>query len=184
MNAKTQTGAVLLFALVILLVLTLLGVSGMQGSLLQERMASAQRDGLVALEVAESGMREVEGLLDGLADLDPFGNSTGYFQTGDAPDIFDDNTWDDGNGLSAEASEISDLAPRYFVEHLGKVKLNAEGELPRDLGAYGSSETAEFEYARIVVMAQGRSGQSRRILEGFYVFKPGAAAGAGAGAGG
>ena len=37
-------------SLVILLVLSLLALSGMQGSIMQERMTTAQRDGMLALE--------------------------------------------------------------------------------------------------------------------------------------
>lgn len=175
MNKSKQNGAALLVALVILLVLTLLAISGMQGSVMQERMASAQRDGLIALEVAEAGMREVEGILDALTDLDGFGSEPGLFDTGDAPDVFSADTWstEADNDLSAEASEVDGMTPRYFVEYKGKVVLDAEGDLPRDLGAYGGSAQTEMDYARIVVMAQGPSGQSRRILESFFVFKPG-----------
>src|SRR5690606_3729121 len=109
-----------------------------------------------------------------------FGVQTGFFTRGNAPSIFDDNTWDDGNGLSAAAAAVDGMTPRFIVEHLGQVDLSGDGELPRDLGSYGTSENFEFEYARIVVRAQGPSGQSRRMLEGFYVFQP-EAAGAGAG---
>lgn|SRR5690554_335834 len=173
MRGTRQRGAALLLALVILLVLTMLAVSGMQGSLLQERMVSAQRDGLVALEVAERAMRQIESSLDGLANLDDFGVTAGYFTAGTAPAVFDESTWAADGDQSATGTAIDGITPRYFVEYLGNVVLDAEGELPRNLGEYGSSSSSLMEYARIVVMVLGPSGQSRRILEGYYVFKPG-----------
>jgi|SRR5690554_682546 len=173
MNKTGQRGAALLVSLVILLVLTMLAVSGMQGSLLQERMVAAQRDGILALEVAERAMRQLETSLDNLSNLDDFGVKAGYYTAGTAPSVFDAATWAADGNKSAAGSAIDGITPRYFVEYLGDVVLDAEGELPRDLGAYGSTQSSLMEYARLVVMAQGPSGQSRRILEGFYVFTPG-----------
>ncbi|MGQ7276011.1 pilus assembly PilX family protein [Marinobacter sp. V034] len=172
-----QRGAALLMSLVILLVLTLLAVSGMQGSIMQERMASAQRDGVLALEVAETAMGEVEAILDGMSDLSDFGSTKGFYQTGDAPIPSDAVTWTkdtNGDNVSvADASAVNGIVPRYFIEYKGTVTLDAEGQLPRDMGQYGGSGPTEFDYARIVVEARGPSGQSRRLIEGFYVFQPG-----------
>lgn|SRR5690606_21547001 len=173
MNRTGQRGAALLLSLVILLVLTMLAVSGMQGSLLQERMVAAQRDGIVTLEIAERAMRDVEALLDGLSDLDDFGTKPGFYETGKAPAVFSADTWNANGNKSATGTAIDGITPRYFVEYLGDVELDSEGELPRDLSVYGAKPSTLMDYARIVVMAQGPSGQSRRILEGYYVFKPG-----------
>ncbi len=167
-----QQGAALLLSLVLLLVLTLLAISGMQGSVLQEQMASAQRDGFIALEIAEQAMRDVEEALDELPDLDAFGSESGFYKSGEAPNVFAEETWDPDENASGVAPDVDGITPRFIAEYLGKVILDAEGQLPRDLGNYGGGESAEMDYARIVVMAQGPSGQSRRILEGFYVFKP------------
>ncbi|WP_111498179.1 MULTISPECIES: pilus assembly PilX family protein [Marinobacter] len=179
MSIKRQQGVALLLSLVILLVLSLLAISGMQGSVMQERMATAQRDGVMALEVAETALAEVEGQLDQMTDLGGFGSDTGFYDVNDAPSPFDEDTWTaDG---SATASSVDGMTPRYFVEYLGKVVLDEEGQLPRDQGQYGSSDQVEMDYARIIVMAQGPSGQSRRLLESYYVFEPEGLAGAGAG---
>lgn len=171
-----QSGVALLMSLVILLVLSLLAISGMQGSVMQERMASAQRDGVVALETAEAGLREAEGVLDGLTDLDDFGTTAGYYDAADAnlPDPFASATWTiGGQGDAALAgTAVEGRTPRYFFEYKGPVDLSAEDELPRDLGVQNRSGDVLLESARIVVMAPGPSGNSRRILESFYVFDP------------
>lgn len=170
---SNQAGIALLLSLVILLVLSLLAISGMQGSVMQERMASAQRDGVVALETAEAGLREAETVLDGLTDLDDFGATTGYYDTTNAPDPFADATWVAGNSaVTIAGAAVDGRTPRYFFEYKGPVELSSEDELPRDLGVQNRSGDVKLESARIVVMGPGPSGNSRRLLETFYVFDP------------
>lgn len=189
-----QKGAALLMSLVILLVLSLLATSSMQNSIMQERMSTSTREGLIALEAAEAALREVEGQLEGLDSLDNFGNDTGtgnsngWFFTGFAPSVFADETWTTAE-KSLAASEIDGITPRYFIEYRGPVKLskvssgdggekelrnlNFEGKGDTD-GGGGSAGPGESdimgtaESMRIVVMAKGPSEQSRKIIEAYY----------------
>jgi len=55
-----QKGATLIVALVMLLLISLLAVGGMQGSILQERMASNTQDGAMSFQAAEAGLRQAE----------------------------------------------------------------------------------------------------------------------------
>jgi type IV pilus assembly protein PilX len=52
-----QDGAVLYVALILLLLLTLLGIAGVQASAMQERMSSAWRAGNVAFQASEAANR-------------------------------------------------------------------------------------------------------------------------------
>lgn len=188
-----QKGAALLMSLVILLVLSLLATSSMQNSIMQERMSTSTREGLMALEAAEAALREVEEQLEGLDSLDNFGSDTGsgnddgWFYTGFAPAVFDDSTWGPGK-KSLEASEIDGITPRYFIEYRGPVELtragqgadgeyllnlNFEGKGNRDggggtAGPGGSDIMGKAESMRIVVMAEGPSEQSRKVIEAYY----------------
>jgi type IV pilus assembly protein PilX len=176
-----QKGAALLLSLVILLVLTLLAVSGMQGSIMQERMSTAQRDGMFALEIAETAMREAEATLDGLTDLSGFGAKTGFYDgtnpSTSVPSPYTAGTWKtNGSGDPVNAikgTAVNGVVPLFMFEYKGKVTVDSEGQLPRDFSQYGSEGPAEFDYARILVRASGPSGSSMRLLEGFYVFQPG-----------
>jgi len=173
--ASRQAGVALLLSLVILLVLSLLAISSMQGSVMQERMASAQRDGVIALETTESGLKEAETVLDGLTDLDDFGSTTGFYDAADnnAPDPFAASTWTSGQSAAAIAgTAIDGRTPRYFFEYKGPVELSPEEDLPRNLKGGGGAGGEILESARVVVMGPGPSGNSRRILESFYVFDP------------
>lgn len=64
MKSTSQQGAVLILSLIFLLALTLLGLSGMRTSTLEEKMSSNMRDMDLAFEAAESGLRESETWID------------------------------------------------------------------------------------------------------------------------
>ncbi len=57
---KHQTGAALIVSLMLLIVLTLLGLSGMQSTIMQERMSNNVRDKGMAFQAAESAIRSGE----------------------------------------------------------------------------------------------------------------------------
>ena len=57
---KHQTGASLIVSLMLLIVLTLLGLSGMQSTVMQERMSNNVRDKGMAFQAAESALRSGE----------------------------------------------------------------------------------------------------------------------------
>ncbi len=166
MARSSQQGAALIMALVMLIVMTLIAISSMQDSILQERMASAQREGTLALTIGESGLSDATGVLMALPDLTNFGNTVGYYQTGNAPDPFDDDTWNPSNNASIEAAtSINGVSSRYFIEYMGPYILT---QTP----SQGSKAPEQLESARVVVMSQGPSGTSRRVLESFIVFDP------------
>ena len=54
---RSQAGAVLIVSLVLLLVLTILGVSGVQNTTMEERMAGNYRDRFSAFQAAEAALR-------------------------------------------------------------------------------------------------------------------------------
>ena len=66
-NIERQSGAVLVISLVILLVITLIGVAGMNSSVMQERMAANAQNANRAFQAAESS---VGALLEQLYDSD------------------------------------------------------------------------------------------------------------------
>ncbi|MDN5872575.1 MAG: PilX N-terminal domain-containing pilus assembly protein, partial [Nitrococcus sp.] len=57
---QTQSGAVLVVSLLFLLVMTLIGITAMQGVSLEEKMAGNARGGTLALQAAEAALREGE----------------------------------------------------------------------------------------------------------------------------
>lgn len=60
---NSQRGAILVVALFMLLLLTIIGLSSMRGTALQESMAGSMRDSSLALQAAEAALRKGEGVV-------------------------------------------------------------------------------------------------------------------------
>ncbi len=59
-RSNQQKGATLIVALVMLLLISLLAIGGMQGSVMQERMASNAHDGAMSFQASEAALRQGE----------------------------------------------------------------------------------------------------------------------------
>lgn len=165
-----QSGAALILSLLMLLVLTLLGVSSMQGSIMQERMVSGQREGMQSLETAESALVEAEAAVDGINLLSEFDGTDGLYGQDDAapePLALD---WVNSTNVIAvgSADEVTPLTPRYFIQHMGEAR---QPEQLTDLVVEGyTHETGatEAQAFRIVAWSSGPTGESRRVIESYY----------------
>jgi Tfp pilus assembly protein PilX len=71
MPPSSQRGAVLIFALIVLLIMTVLAISGVGNSTLEQRMAGNYSQSMTAFQAAEQGLREVEDWLFFKWDNDP-----------------------------------------------------------------------------------------------------------------
>jgi type IV pilus assembly protein PilX len=125
-SSKQQQGAVLIVSLLILLVLTLLGVTAMQNTTLEERMAGNTRDLQIALNAAEAGLRAGEEALRAPS-LPAFDDSGAYHQA-DTTLWKNDAWWFTTSGgvityttnVLAYADSLPGVAaqPAYYLEKL------------------------------------------------------------------
>lgn len=104
-----QRGAVLIVALIMLLLLTIIGLSSMRGTVLQENMAGNMRDTNLALQASEAALRKGEQVV-----IDKFLN--GSLTTLDA------------GPLSATYSGFPGTAqvPGYKITQLAKLRTSTE----------------------------------------------------------
>ncbi|MBB3060641.1 pilus assembly PilX family protein [Microbulbifer rhizosphaerae] len=166
-----QRGAVLIVSLIILLVLTMMGISGARAVLLGERMTAASRDAKIALEVAESMVRQAEKHIDGLDNTSTFGD-TGWCRTqGKGPaDIFSEDTWKDTYAPKRNSTlEGPDglLKGRVFIEMFGRASDDSD---TTDVDLSGNKPAIDFEDVevfRIVARGEGPGG-TKRILVTLY----------------
>lgn len=126
MKRSHQSGISLIVSLVILVVLSMLGVSSFRTVSMQERMGAATYDRNLALQTAESALREAEA--QGLAALtvNPSGPpadsgcTTGLCET---PAAGDAERWMDGGFAgwsSATALDNPTARAEFFVEYMGE----------------------------------------------------------------
>jgi type IV pilus assembly protein PilX len=133
MNIKTpaiihQSGAVLPISLIMVLLLTMIGVTGMQVTSLEEKMAGNSRNRNLAFQAAESALREGESFLTA-ASLPTFSaaGTNGLYTTSSIA-ISEDtlktsNTfWSNNNNTvrvtNADVTEHVAAAPRYVIQQL------------------------------------------------------------------
>src|SRR5690554_5700499 len=181
-----QSGAALLVSLVILLVLTVLALSSMQGTTTQEKMVSSQRDAQIALEGAEAALVAAETELSG-GTVPTFQASNGLYDETILPPsaVLDPQTWvappggGHGNGTRAapmpqdnSGQPLLAEAPRYFIK-----ATPATGSAPSacfGLGAGGVGYGVQVSDSngkvyRVVAFSSGASGQAARAVEAYII---------------
>lgn len=134
-----QRGTVLIVSLIFLMILTLLGVSAIQNTTLEERMAGNFRSNTAAFQAAESALRAGENWLDSNFNIRPLPQKTGgngiwVFNAPD-PVAGTSKAWwkeaDDAWWAANAQSYTHNLSfvsgknlnpPRYLVEEVGLMK--------------------------------------------------------------
>lgn len=130
-NLKPQAGAVLFVSLIMLLVLTVIGVTAMQTTTLEEKMAGNLRDQTMAFQAAEAALREGETWLSN-EPVEPVPqpsgcNSTGtvVYQLNDC-NVLNSALWDNTSTpvYRAYAGTLQKIAtaPRYLIEYHSFIK--------------------------------------------------------------
>ena len=129
---STQKGIALFVSLVLLLVLTIVGVSSVQSTSLEERMARNAHDSVLAFEAAEIALRQGEiYLLNNAPDADDFsdGGSGGLFTAapfGVRARWENPNVWAGGTSVEVPVSvDNVDSQPRYLIEFLATIDQTA-----------------------------------------------------------
>lgn len=165
-----QRGVVLAVALIMLVVITLLGVSAMQVTSLEERMAGNMRDRSLAFQAAEAALRDGERLLAQVA-LPAFDGSNGLYQ---APAVGDPPVWMQADGRPQDAAfwnangrtyagTVAGVAaqPRYVIEEIAR--LPGPGE-----SVEAGTPIPDITYYRVTARATGGSATAVVVLQSTY----------------
>jgi type IV pilus assembly protein PilX len=119
-SLKQQQGAALVIGLLLLLAITLLAVSSMRGTTLQEKMAANLYDRELIFQVAEAGVREAEAILATPTAVAVLLSRPGFYG---APVAANTERWlDPATNWANAAIDIQQLAggtPQYIVEYMG-----------------------------------------------------------------
>lgn len=164
-----QRGAALIISLLILLVMTIIGVTAMQTNILEEKMAGNDRDIALSLQAAEAALRaaeaEIETIVSPAAAFD--GNTAGYYPSGSYPDVFDEDTWAVGSsiGYGGEFPHVTSQ-PRYIIELMGEIGTSTNDV---NLGGYGeTSGLGTVNSFRITARGTGGSDNTATFLQAYY----------------
>ena len=159
-----ERGAVLVVSLIMLLIVTMIAVSSMQGTVMEEKMAGNTRDRNLAFQTAESALREAERYLAGLVSMSSFVGSGGlYGLTNSEPVYTDAATWSDtANHVVASDPHASYAAPRYFIKYYTLVE-GSDGAL--NMSGYGDNKgTGDVTVFKLTARSTGASAESAEVI--------------------
>lgn len=152
---RMESGAALIVSLVMLLLLSLIGVAGMQTTIMQDRMAGNLLDKDLAFQAAEAALRDGEESLQSSVPVS-FPDSNGLYRIGadNRPD-WPGNLDDDGNGVIQYTGFPNVYAqPEYIIEQIDSITPPG-----CDLSSY-----CEPVYYRITALGFGGSDTSSAVL--------------------
>lgn len=179
-KSSTEQGAALVVGLFILLVLTMIGVAGMQTTVQEEKMAGNARDYNAAFQAAEAGLLEGEGNIETMVTFLDFANDTpGYLDELDSVDdtanyYTDYATWSTSNSplkyiLASDPNSyvLNPNNPRLIIKKLA----DGPGSRNRSLnivGYSGAMVQPPVTKFRVTSRATGSTDGSQVILQSFY----------------
>ena len=180
-----QEGFVLIVGLVILGLLTMLALSSMRDTTMQEKMAGASRDSGLAFQAAESALRDAENCITGTtADCTFDDTNDAHFTQDDAafPDhntLFNATTWNtidppgDATALEGVPSKAKGDAAdgvNYIIRQASTVSGDAGGA-GDDVGTSDYSKSKEKSpqaIYEITARGAGASGAGQSVLRVYY----------------
>ncbi len=179
-TTNRQRGAVLAVVLMFLLLLTILGITALNTTTLEERMAGNLNDRQHALQATESALTTAERWLGSLTpDTKPStyftNNATGRYQIPtDGVSLWQSVDWS-GSSLvvhpnvpvgAGTATALTKIAsqPKYIVENLGTYK---DSYAPIGYSTYGSNPNKTY-YFRITARGSGATNASSVFMESVY----------------
>ena len=167
---QTQTGVALFISLVLLLVLTIIGVSSVQTTTLELRMSRNEHDRLLAFQSAESALRDAEVALEAVANTTVFDGTNGLYQIanmGNDEVWWDNATWGGANSIAAPTNIAGTAGQaRYIIEHMGAI-LREENAYQQD-GPYQVSGSDRIDMFRITARGIGGTDNAVVMLQTTY----------------
>ena len=177
-----QEGFVLIVGLVILGLLTMLALSSMRDTTMQEKMAGASRDSGLAFQAAESALRDAENCITNSAAKCGFNPADdAHFDKGeDFPPhnrLFEASYWDgidppgeptDLAGVPSKAKGDTTDGVNYIIRKASTVGGDAGGE---DVGlcGFGCPKAAESQAIyEITARGAGASGAGQSVLRVYF----------------
>ncbi len=176
-----QQGVALFFTLTILLILTVLGISSIQTTSMQERMARNYRDVNIAFQSAEAAVIEAEEYLEAIANVSTFPDETdavlcvgGLCNSIDGVDRWTQAhgyvDWNDGSthfDTDTTAAELGAAdTPKYMIEYVARVTIEQDTLNIGNIGEGGSSGRAYV--FRITTRGTGGTAESKAMIQSLY----------------
>ena len=172
-HRQKQQGVALVVSLIILISLTMLGVTAIQRTTVDLAMAGNQREVGLMFQAAEVGLVTAEDFIEASstnADFDDtslglytvVANDPNYF----SPNYFDYATWSASSQTAATSLDASEQ-PRYMIEYMGDRSQNPLAAI--NIGGYGTQQTGDtVSIYRSTARGAGLTGNSFRYVQSYF----------------
>lgn len=159
-----ERGATLIISMIFLLILSIIGLAGMDVTSLEEKMAGNMRDRNMAFQSAEAALRDGEDYLESIVVLPAFdGNNGLYALPTDGTKRWETVSW-------ANPSDVRSYSGAGFGELAG-----SSAYIVEDLAAAASSDSLEVgtpadtkRFYRVTGRAVGLTSSSEVIVQSVY----------------
>ena len=172
-SLRPQQGVALVVSLIILVSLTLLGLSSMRRTTVDLAMAANEREIGLMFQSAEMGLISAENYIrasNSNADFDnaPLGLYTVRAQDTSyrSPDYFNAAGWTAASQTAATSLDVYEQ-PRFKIEYLGDRSQNPLAAIA--IGSYGAQQTGDVvSIYRSTSRGAGLTGNSYRYLQSYF----------------
>jgi len=165
-----QNGAVMVVSLMMLVVMTLIGVTAMRTTVLEEKMSGNTRDTMLAFEAAETALLDGEDYLANTINALAVafdGAQLGLYQAGSRPDLFADATWLNSIAHRGTYPGVTSQ-PRFIIEYAGQLSDSGGNDIT--IADYGELSTLGTPYTfRVTARGTGGTDNAVVLLQSNYV---------------
>ncbi len=170
---QQQRGVALVVSLIILISLTMLGLTAIQRTTTDLSMAGNQRETGLMFQAAEVGLVQAENFIDDsntnvdFDDPDKGLHTITSNSSWGPSNYFDQNMWE-WNAQRPDTSLKVYQQPRFIVEYLGDRSQNPLASVNIG-GGYGSQQTGEIvSIYRSTARGVGLTGNSARVVQSYF----------------
>ena len=176
-SVHKQRGVALVVSLIILISLTMIGMTSIQRTTTDLSMAGNQRETGLMFQAAEVGLVSAENFIDNSTSNGDFNDTNGLLTVAandasyNAPKYFSGNTWLPNNSQVAGTTMVGDFGltqePRFIIEYLGDRKQNPLAAI--NIGGYGQQQPGDIvSIYRSTARGVGVTGNSFRYVQSYF----------------
>ncbi|MCP4489103.1 MAG: hypothetical protein GY820_17590 [Gammaproteobacteria bacterium] len=163
---KRQQGAALIVSLIILIAMTLLGITSMRGTTTELAMAGNLRESSLAFQAAEAGLRSAEIIVADSISSSSIANQVD--QDTAEPDYFDASSWTGADDADIDLSSVGVTSPQYIIKYVGENSGDRLGLLNTGGGYNAAAETPPVAIYRVTARASGLTRTTFRTVQSHY----------------
>jgi type IV pilus assembly protein PilX len=163
-----QSGMTLIISLIILISLTILGVTSMQATRTEVSMAGNLRESGITFSAAESGLIAAERYVNASISTTLFDDPANglYSNTANDPDYSAAATWASSQLATTSLPHVA-AQPNFIVKYLGDRSQNEVAAV--NIGGYGSGQPGlTVSNFRVTARGVGRTGNSFRYVQSYF----------------